>query len=117
MAAITAVQGADCHSFGPMIAAPISEDYGRKPVYLLSIPIFSAFVLGAGLSRTFISLVVCRFIAGAFGGSALVVGFGMLADVWDASELPIALSIFNTVPFCGPAAGYVELKAAISLPS
>ena len=32
----------------------------------------------------------------------------MLADVWNSSELPIALSIFNTIPFCGPAAGYAN---------
>lgn len=35
----------------------------------------------------------------------LVVGFGFLADVWTPRQLPVALSVFNMVPFCGPAAG------------
>lgn len=37
----------------------------------------------------------------------LVVGFGFLADVWTTKQLPVALSIFNVVPFCGPATGYI----------
>lgn len=38
----------------------------------------------------------------------LVVGFGYLADIWTPRQLPVALSVFNMVPFCGPAAGYVH---------
>ncbi|KAI2478281.1 MFS 1 domain containing protein [Pyrenophora tritici-repentis] len=92
-------------AFGPLIAAPISENYGRRPVYLLGLLAFSLLTLGAGLSHSFASLVVCRLFAGAFGGSMLVVGFGFLADVWTPKQLPVVLSIFNVVPFCGPAAG------------
>ncbi|KAF2450241.1 putative MFS transporter [Karstenula rhodostoma CBS 690.94] len=92
-------------AFGPLLAAPISENYGRRPVYLLGLLAFSFFTLGAGFSPSFTSLVLCRFFAGAFGGAMLVVGFGFLADVWTTKQLPVALSIFNVVPFCGPAAG------------
>jgi MFS family permease len=68
---------------------------------------FSLFTLGAGLSKSFASLVMCRFFAGAFGGAMLVLGFGLLADIWTSKQLPVALSIFNVVPFCGPSAGFV----------
>ncbi|KAK3294136.1 putative MFS transporter [Chaetomium fimeti] len=90
---------------GPIIGAPISENFGRRPVYWLSVPVFCLFTVGAALSPSFASMLVCRFFAGAFGGSALVVGFGLLTDVWGSHRLPIALSIFNTVPFMGPSVG------------
>lgn len=89
-----------------MISAPVSERFGRRPVYHVGVFVFALFILGAGLSQSLPALTVCRFFAGAFGGSVLVVGFGILVDIWNSAELPIALSIFNTVPFCGPAVGY-----------
>ncbi|KAI9877108.1 MAG: hypothetical protein M1830_004759 [Pleopsidium flavum] len=92
-------------AFGPVVAAPVSEEFGRRPVYYYGIPIFATFILGAGFSKSLASLTICRFFAGALGGSVLVVGFGLLADTWTPTQLPIALSIFNTVPFCGPAIG------------
>ncbi|GAB1312746.1 MFS general substrate transporter [Madurella fahalii] len=91
--------------FGPVIGAPISEHFGRRPVYWLSVPVFCLFTAGAGFSDSFASLLICRFFAGAFGGSALVVGFGLLTDIWAPHQLPIALSVFNTVPFMGPSIG------------
>ncbi|KAI0858238.1 putative MFS transporter [Xylaria cubensis] len=91
--------------FGPVIGAPISENFGRRPVYWLSVPAFCLLILGSGLSVSFASLLICRFLAGAFGGSALVVGFGLLTDIWAPHQLPIALSVFNTIPFMGPSAG------------
>lgn len=93
-----------------MISAPMSERFGRRPVYHVGVFVFALFILGAGLSQSLPALIVCRFFAGAFGGSVLVVGFGILVDIWNPAELPIALSIFNTVPFCGPAVSTHTLK-------
>lgn len=91
-----------------MIAAPVSEELGRRPIYHFNILLFALFTLAAGLSQSFKGLIIYRFLAGVVGGSVLVVGFGVLADVWSPAQLPIALSIFNTIPFCGPAVGYVN---------
>lgn len=56
---------------GPLFTAPLSENHGRRPVYLLSSPIFMLFTLGAGFSKSFAALLVCRFFAGFFGSAAL----------------------------------------------
>ncbi|KAK4446697.1 MFS general substrate transporter [Podospora aff. communis PSN243] len=69
-------------AFGPILAAPISETLGRRAVYRVTLVLFSLFVAGAGSSRTFASLVVCRFFAGFFGGSVLSVISGTNADIW-----------------------------------
>lgn len=94
-------------ALGPMISAPISERFGRRPVYHVGLLAFAIFTSGAGLSRSLPALITLRFFAGAFGGSVLVVGFGVLTDIWSPAQLPVALSVFNTIPFCGPAIGYV----------
>ncbi|KAF2634034.1 MFS general substrate transporter [Massarina eburnea CBS 473.64] len=38
-----------------------------------------------------------------------------MADVWTARELPVALSVFNVVPFCGPAAGQLVSSYLVPL--
>lgn len=60
-------------AFGPMLAAPMSESFGRLIVYRLSLPISMLFTLGAGFSNTFGGLLVCRFLAGTFGSPVLAV--------------------------------------------
>ncbi|KAJ8606654.1 hypothetical protein MRB53_040790 [Persea americana] len=60
--------------FGPVISAPISETRGRQVVYRLTSVTYMLFILGAGFSKTFGSLLVCRFFAGALGSAALAIG-------------------------------------------
>jgi len=90
---------------GPVIAAPVSEMFGRHIVYRLSIPIFLIFTLGAGFSQSFAQLLVCRFFAGALGSPVLAVGAGTNADLWPAEIRATATSLFLVAPFLGPALG------------
>ena len=64
-------------AFGPVLAAPVSETFGRRVVYLVSLPIAALFTLGAGFSQNFASLVLCRFFAGFFGSPVLAVGVSL----------------------------------------
>lgn len=61
-------------AFGPVLAAPISETFGRRVVYLTTLPLAALFSLGAGLSQNLASLMICRFFAGFFGSPVLAVG-------------------------------------------
>lgn len=83
---------------GPMIAAPISETYGRSVVYKVSASTFMLFILGAGFSESLASLLVCRFLAGAIGGPVLAVGAGTNADMYDARNRAVASSLFVMMP-------------------
>ncbi|OAL02054.1 MFS general substrate transporter [Phaeosphaeriaceae sp. SRC1lsM3a] len=93
--------------FGPMATAPLSEFYGRRIIYLVSSPIFMLFTLGAGFSKSFPSLVVCRFFAGFAGSPALAVGAGSNADLFPPRQRAVATSMFLAAPFAGPALGPV----------
>lgn len=59
-------------AFAPITTPHITERLGRQVVYLLSLPLFSLFILGASFSKSFAALAVCRFFAGFFGGPCIV---------------------------------------------
>lgn len=94
-------------SFGPIIASPTSEQYGRKIVYMSSLPIFAAFTLGAGFSRGIASLIVCRFFAGLFSSPGLSIGTGTISDIWPPEKRGPPMSIFVCMVQMGPALGPV----------
>ena len=51
------------------------------------------------------SLIVFRFLSGFFGSSPLVNTGGTLADMFNAKERGLAMAIFASAPFLGPALG------------
>ena len=91
--------------FGPIFTAPLSEGHGRKVVYLVSSPIFMLFTLGAGFSKIFASVCVCRSFAGFFGSPALAVGAGTNADLFPPDKRAVTTSLFLMALFAGPALG------------
>lgn len=93
-------------AFGPMIGAPISETQGRKAVYLITLPISLLFTMGAGLAQNIETLLICRFLSGAFGSPCLAVGAGTIADMWVLEEGGGMASVLVILaPFMGPALG------------
>ncbi|GME45012.1 Benomyl methotrexate resistance protein [Neofusicoccum parvum] len=91
--------------FGPVLAAPISEIFGRNVVYRTSIPVSALFTLGAGFSNSFASFLVCRFFAGFFAGPVLAVGAGTSADMYPERMATIGVTSFVMWPFAGPSLG------------
>ena len=92
---------------GPALAAPLSETYGRKPLYVLSWPIGMLFTMGVGLSPNIRTLLVLRFFCGFFSSPALSVAGGTIGDLWsgEPSEQSFAVAIFCLCPFLGPVMG------------
>ena len=61
---------------GPIIAAPLSELYGRRAIYWSTLPILLVFTAMAGSANSVPLLIVMRFFAGMGGSGALAVGAG-----------------------------------------
>lgn len=93
--------------FGPILAAPLSETYGRHIIYLVSPPLGALFTLGAGFSPSFAGLVILRFFAGLFFSPALAIGGGTIADTSPANKRAPATAAYILSPFLGPSLGYV----------
>ncbi|PMD30199.1 MFS general substrate transporter [Hyaloscypha variabilis F] len=92
---------------GPVIAAPISETYGRRIVYLVSNPLGAVFTLGAGFSQNIWTLCILRFFAGLTFSPALSIGAGSNADVVHTKNRATASAFYILSPFLGPALGPV----------
>ncbi|KAL6454537.1 TPO4 Polyamine transporter 4 [Candida maltosa Xu316] len=92
---------------GPTLGGPLSEVYGRKPVYVFSLPIAMLFTMGVGLSKNIGSILVLRFFCGFFSSPALSVASGTISDLWanDPAQQSFAVAIFCLCPFLGPVLG------------
>lgn len=83
----------------------MSENFGRKVVYLSAVPVSGLFTLGAGFSQNIVSLTFCRFFAGMFSSPGLSIGTGTIADVWPPAKRGLPMTAFVTSVQMGPALG------------
>lgn len=89
-----------------MIGAPISETFGRKAVYIITMPISLLFTAAAGLSQNITSIVILRFFSSAFGAPATAVGAGTISDIWELQHGGgLATVLFILAPFVGSSLG------------
>ncbi|KAG8221553.1 major facilitator superfamily domain-containing protein [Butyriboletus roseoflavus] len=92
--------------FGPLIGGPLSELYGRRPVYIGASVGFVFFTLAAALSPTMVSLLGCRALAGLIGSAVFAIYGGSLADLFNPDERGSLVALFTVVlqgaPTIGP---------------
>jgi MFS family permease len=100
---------------GAIIAAPVSEYYGRRIVYLTTVPVFGFFILGSGLAQNFATLIVCRTLAGFFGSAVVSVGGGTNADIWEPARAGFVYPFYFVSPFLGPAFGTMGAVIPLAL--
>ena len=92
-------------AIGSMVLAPISEMYGRRPVYLVSMSIFTVLIIPCGLATSLAEVVVVRFF-GALAGAAMVANSpGTIGDIVTDDYRALAFSIWSIGPFNGPTFG------------
>lgn len=92
---------------GPLLWAPLSETYGRRPVFLMNAIALTAFTAGAAASLNIQSLIIFRFLAGSFGSAPMAISGGVIADTFPAVERGFAAGLYAGAPFMGPALGPV----------
>lgn len=82
-----------------------SELYGRQVLFFITYALLTAFNAGAAGAQNIHSLLILRFLAGAFGSSPLTNAGGVIADMFSSKERGLALSVFAAAPFLGPTIG------------
>ncbi|QSZ33753.1 hypothetical protein DSL72_005324 [Monilinia vaccinii-corymbosi] len=68
--------------FGPLLWAPLSEIYGRKPAVLVPVFISACFSFGSATAKDMQTLLLTRFFAGIFGSAPVTNTGGVLSDIW-----------------------------------
>ncbi|VEU22363.1 DEKNAAC103608 [Brettanomyces naardenensis] len=92
-------------AWGPVIAAPLSELFGRKIVYLVSIPIAGAFTIGVAMSKNIGQVLVLRFFAALTSSGAFAICGGTIGDIWAPKDSGLAMALFCLAPMMGPVIG------------
>ncbi|XP_014561661.1 hypothetical protein COCVIDRAFT_22263 [Bipolaris victoriae FI3] len=94
-------------AFGPMIIAPLSEMYGRLPLYHSCNLLFIIFTIAAAVATNMTQFIVFRFFMGCFGGAPMVLGGGTIADLIPREQRGTAMSVWIMGPTIGPCVGPV----------
>jgi multidrug resistance protein len=90
---------------GPLVFAPMSEVFGRQPVYTITLLVAFVFIIPGAVAKNIGTLLVTRAIDGiAFSAPMVLVG-GTLADLWTVEERGIPMAVFSAAPFVGPSIG------------
>jgi MFS family permease len=56
---------------GSVVLAPLSEMYGRRPIYIVAMALFAILTIPCALAQSLEAILVTRFF-GAFCGSAMI---------------------------------------------
>lgn len=56
---------------GPLLWGPLSEQFGRRPIFFGTFLVYTGFQVGAALSRNTASILVFRFLGGVFAAAPL----------------------------------------------
>jgi MFS family permease len=86
---------------GPMVLAPLSEFYGRRPIYIYSLIIFVIWLIPCAVAGNMATLLVGRFLSGFSGAAFLSVAGGTVGDLFTISELSAPMMIYTASPFIG----------------
>ncbi|CAH0050152.1 unnamed protein product [Clonostachys solani] len=100
--------------FGPVVGGPLSETWGRHPVYLGSVPLGGVFALGAGFTNNFGALCFLRFMSGFCWAPVLATAAGSLSDIFPPRTRGPASAVFILMPFLGPGLGPVIGSFAVT---
>ncbi|KAF2106212.1 putative MFS multidrug transporter [Lophiotrema nucula] len=91
--------------FGPLFLGPLSEMYGRIPVYWVCNVLFTVANVASALSPSLSALVVFRFFCGTFGGCPITIGAGTFGDLIRPEHRGKIIAIWSLGPIMGPILG------------
>ncbi|KXH29802.1 SPX domain-containing protein [Colletotrichum simmondsii] len=92
-------------SAGPLLLAPLSETFGKKPVYQVCNVVLLACNLACMVAPSAEWLIVFRFLAGCAGASPITQGTGTATDVMTKEKRARAMSVMAFGSVCSPAVG------------
>ena len=94
-------------AFGPMTLAPLSEYFGRRPVYIVSYGIFLLLLLGTTYVESLGPFLVLRLFSGYFSSTTISNFGGTIADLFHHHDTGPAMSWFLWAATGGSPTGFV----------
>ena len=98
-----------CFAFMMLFYGTLSDSFGRRPVILVSLAVYTAASLGAALAPSFGSLLAARALQGLAAGAGSVVGAAIVQDRFKGAEAQKIMShimmVFGLAPAIAPIFG------------
>lgn len=86
---------------GSVVLAPLSEMYGRRPIYLIVMALFVVFIIPCAVAQNMATILVVRFF-GAFCAAAMISNApGTVNDIVDEEHRALAFSVWSIGPMNG----------------
>lgn len=89
-------------AIGPLMLAPLSEYFGRNPVYIVSWLLLVIFQIPLALAPNIGTVLVCRLLQGFFGSAPLTNTGGTVSDLWARNESGPAMAVYGLSSTFGP---------------
>lgn len=90
---------------GSLVVAPMSELFGRRPVYLVCMTVSTLLVLPCALATSLAEIIVVRFFGAVFGAVMICNGAGTIADISTEENRARYMSWWSIAPLNGPVTG------------
>lgn len=97
------------YCFGPLVIAPLSEIYGRSPLYHACNVFFVIFSIACALAPNLGALIALRFLTGLGASCPMAIGAGTIADVTPAESRGKVMAAWLYGPIFGPIVGAIGL--------
>ena len=92
-------------AIGSVVLSSLSEIFGRRPIYLISVLLFGLMIIPVALAKNIETILICRFFGGFFGGTMIASAPGSVTDVTDDQYRALALSCWSLGTMNGPVLG------------
>ncbi|MCJ1310001.1 hypothetical protein MMC25_003662 [Agyrium rufum] len=92
-------------AIGSLILAPLSEIYGRRPVYIVSNIIFMILVIPCAVAKNLATLLAVRFFSAVAGAAMVANSPGTVSDIATEEYRALVFSFWSIGPLNGPVVG------------
>lgn len=89
-------------ALGQLVYGPLSDQFGRRPVLMAGLALFTAAGLGATWSSDASTLITMRLLQGLGGSAGLVLGRAMVRDTAVAGDAARRMALLNLTVTIGP---------------
>jgi DHA1 family bicyclomycin/chloramphenicol resistance-like MFS transporter len=101
-------------ALSPIAYGPLSDRYGRRPMLLLGLLLFTLGGFACAVSGTLNLLLLARFVQGAGAGSGMTLAMAMVRDLFVGKKaqgrLAVITVVTNIAPMIAPALGAALLS-------
>lgn len=90
-------------AFGQLVYGPLSDCFGRRPILMVGLVLYTASGIAAGLAPGVYALIAARLFQALGGCAGLVLGRAMVRDISGPEAAARQLAVMNLIVVVGPA--------------